>query len=70
MSGDSSLSEGIRDAIHKYITSYKWLADVKGEREGVITMVYDHNRRNLLTTITDIKHEYPPQRISPLARDP
>jgi CopG family nickel-responsive transcriptional regulator len=32
--------------------------DVKGEREGVITMVYDHEQRNLLTTITDIEHEH------------
>lgn len=56
--GYSSRSEGIRDAIRTYITYYKWMADVKGEREGVITMVYDHDQRNLLTTITDIQHEY------------
>ena len=56
--GYSSRSEGIRDAIRTYITYYKWMADVKGEREGVITMVYDHNQRNLLTTIMDIEHEH------------
>jgi len=56
--GYSSRSEGIRDAIRTYITYYKWMADVKGEREGVITMVYDHDQRGLLTTITDIQHEH------------
>jgi len=56
--GYSSRSEGIRDAIRTYITYYKWMADVKGEREGVITMVYDHDQRSLLTTITDIQHEF------------
>jgi CopG family transcriptional regulator, nickel-responsive regulator len=56
--GYSSRSEGIRDAIRTYITYYKWMADVKGEREGVITMVYDHDQRGLLATITDVQHEY------------
>ena len=56
--GYSSRSEGIRDAIRTYITYYKWMSDVKGERQGVITMVYDHDQRGLLQTITDIQHEY------------
>lgn len=56
--GYSSRSEGIRDAIRTYITYYQWMADVTGEREGVITMVYDHDQRNLLSAITDVQHEY------------
>jgi Predicted transcriptional regulators containing the CopG/Arc/MetJ DNA-binding domain and a metal-binding domain len=56
--GYSSRSEGIRDAIRTYITYYQWMSDVKGEREGVITMVYDHDQRGLLVTLTDIQHEY------------
>jgi len=56
--GYTSRSEGIRDAIRSYITYYKWMSDVKGERQGVITMVYDHEQRGLLQTITDIQHEY------------
>ncbi|MDD4255277.1 MAG: nickel-responsive transcriptional regulator NikR [Methanofollis sp.] len=56
--GYSSRSEGIRDAIRSYITYYQWMSDVKGERQGVITMVYDHDQRGLLQTITDIQHEY------------
>mgnify|MGYP003409032106 FL=1 len=56
--GDSSRSEGIRDAIRSYITYYKWMSDVKGERQGVITMIYDHDQRGLLSTLTDIQHEF------------
>jgi len=56
--GYSSRSEGIRDAIRTYITYYQWMADVKGEREGVITMVYDHDQRGLMVTLTDIQHEF------------
>ncbi len=56
--GYSSRSEGIRDAIRSYITYYRWMADVKGERQGVITMIYDHEQRGLLQTLTDIQHEF------------
>jgi len=54
----SSRSEGIRDAIRTYISNYKWMSDVKGEREGIITMVYDHEQRNLLQDIMEIEHDY------------
>lgn len=37
---------------------YKWMSDVKGEREGVITMVYDHDQRGLLVILTNIQHEF------------
>ncbi|HON81820.1 MAG TPA: nickel-responsive transcriptional regulator NikR [Methanoregulaceae archaeon] len=56
--GYSSRSEGIRDAIRSYITYYKWMSDVTGERQGVITMIYDHGQRGLLSTLTDIQHEF------------
>jgi len=56
--GYSSRSEGIRDAIRSYITHYQWMSDVRGERQGVITMIYDHEQRGLLQTLTEIQHEY------------
>ncbi|MDD5144339.1 nickel-responsive transcriptional regulator NikR [Methanoregula sp.] len=56
----SSRSEGIRDAIRTYISNYKWMSEVRGLRQGVITMVYVHEQRNLLQDITDIKNEYNP----------
>jgi len=56
--GYSSRSEGIRDAIRSYITHYQWMSDVRGERQGVITMIYDHEQRGLVQTLTEIQHEY------------
>jgi len=56
--GYSSRSEGIRDAIRSYITYYQWMSDVEGERQGVVTMVYDHEQRGLLQMLTDIQHEH------------
>ncbi|WOF17084.1 nickel-responsive transcriptional regulator NikR [Methanoplanus sp. FWC-SCC4] len=56
--GYSSRSEGIRDAIRSYITYYQWMSDVQGERQGVITMVYDHEQRGLLQVLTEIQHDH------------
>ena len=56
--GYSSRSEGIRDAIRSYIRYYKWMADLTGVRQGVITLVYDHHQRGLIAAITDIQHDY------------
>ena len=56
--GYSSRSEGIRDAIRSYIRYYKWMADITGVRQGVITIVYDHHQRGLIAAITDIEHDY------------
>jgi len=58
--GYSSRSEGIRDAIRTYITYYQWMADVKGERKGIVSIVYNHEQRGLLETITEIQHGYLP----------
>ncbi|MDD1725076.1 MAG: nickel-responsive transcriptional regulator NikR, partial [Methanospirillum sp.] len=56
--GYSSRSEGIRDAIRSYIRYHKWMADLSGPRQGVITLVYDHHQRGLVGSITDIQHDY------------
>jgi CopG family nickel-responsive transcriptional regulator len=56
--GYSSRSEGIRDAIRSYIRYYKWMADITGMRQGVITLVYDHHQRGLIASITDIQHDF------------
>jgi CopG family nickel-responsive transcriptional regulator len=56
--GYSSRSEGIRDAIRTYILYHKWMAEVTGKRQGVITLVYDHHQRGLVAAITDIEHEF------------
>jgi CopG family nickel-responsive transcriptional regulator len=56
--GYSSRSEGIRDAIRNYIVHYEWMSDVKGDRVGVITMVYSHHQRGLVDALTNIQHEF------------
>ena len=56
--GYSSRSEGVRDAIRNYITYYKWMSDVTGDRQGVITLASDHGHRGLLQVLTDIQHDY------------
>ncbi len=56
--GYSSRSEGIRDAIRSYIRYYKWMGDMNGNRQGIITLVYDHHQRGLIAAITDIQHDY------------
>lgn len=56
--GYSSRSEGVRDAVRTYITNYTWMSEVKGERHGIISMVYDHDNHGLITTINDIQHEF------------
>ncbi|MBN1167933.1 MAG: nickel-responsive transcriptional regulator NikR [Methanospirillaceae archaeon] len=56
--GYSSRSEGIRDAIRSYIRYHKWMSDLSGQRQGVITIVYDHHQRGLMSAITEIQHEH------------
>lgn len=56
--GYSSRSEGIRDAIRSYITYYEWMSDVKGRRIANITLIYEHTKRGLANSLTDIQHEY------------
>jgi len=56
--GYSSRSEGIRDAIRNYIIHYEWMNEVEGERIGVITLIYEHEQRGLVSNLTDIQHLY------------
>lgn len=56
--GYSSRSEGIRDAIRSYITYYEWMNDVKGRRIATITLIYEHTKRGLANSLTDIQHDY------------
>ncbi|PIX77345.1 MAG: nickel-responsive transcriptional regulator NikR [bacterium (Candidatus Ratteibacteria) CG_4_10_14_3_um_filter_41_18] len=49
-------SEAIRDLIRENLVKREW---VKGEKvAGVIALVYDHHKRELVNTLTDIQHHY------------
>jgi CopG family transcriptional regulator, nickel-responsive regulator len=56
--GYSSRSEGVRDAIRNYIIHYEWMNEVEGERIGIITLIYDHEQRGLVNTLTELQHTY------------
>lgn len=56
--GYSSRSEGIRDAIRNYIIDYEWMSEEKGEKVGIITLIYDHHQRGLVNTLLEMEHEY------------
>ena len=49
-------SEAIRDLIRENLVKSEW---TKGEKvAGVITLVYDHHKRELVNTLTDVQHHY------------
>ncbi|HEY3422389.1 MAG TPA: nickel-responsive transcriptional regulator NikR [Methanocellaceae archaeon] len=56
--GYSSRSEGIRDAIRSYIIHYEWMNEVEGDRIGIISLIYDHDQRGLVSNLMEIEHLY------------
>lgn len=57
--GYPSRSKAIQDSVKSFITEHKWLTEEKGERAGVVVLVYDHESRGLEDYLTDTEHEYP-----------
>ena len=57
--GYPSRSKAIQDSVKSFITEHKWLSEEKGERTGVVVLVYDHESRGLEDYLTDTEHEYP-----------
>jgi CopG family nickel-responsive transcriptional regulator len=55
--GHSSRSDAIRDAIRRYIQYHDWMNDVKGERVGILTIVYNPLKTGLPTIIEKILFE-------------
>jgi CopG family nickel-responsive transcriptional regulator len=54
--GYANRSEAFRDLIRQELIKREWMED--GEVAGAITLVYDHHRKDLVNTITDIQHDY------------
>ena len=50
----SSRSDAIRNAIRRYIQYHDWMNDVKGERVGILTIVYNPLKTGLPTIIEKI----------------
>ena len=52
----ASRSEAFRDLIRQELVKKEWEEDVA--IAGAITLIYDHHKRSLLSTITDIQHGF------------
>ncbi|MDY6844082.1 MAG: nickel-responsive transcriptional regulator NikR [Thermodesulfobacteriota bacterium] len=53
--GYSNRSEAIRDLIREDLVRRQW--SVGEEVAGAITIVYDHHKRGLVETLTEIQHD-------------
>jgi len=56
--GYKSRSKAIHDTVRSFVNEQKWLADVKGTRAGSITMIYNHEMRELESDLTDTQHSF------------
>jgi CopG family nickel-responsive transcriptional regulator len=51
-------SYAIQVAIRDFLTENKWTVEQEGIVVGAITMIYDHEVRGLMETLTDIQHHH------------
>jgi len=61
--GYTTRSEGIRDLIRARIVEKEW-QDPSAEVVGIITLVYDHHKRELTDKLTDLQHKFLKEIIS------
>ncbi len=52
----SNRSEAIRDLIRENLVKREWIGGK--EVAGAITLVFDHHKRELVNTLTDIQHDF------------
>lgn len=62
-SGYSTRSEGIRDLIRARIVEKEW-KDPRTEVVGIVTLVYDHHKREMTDKLTDLQHMFLKEIIS------
>lgn len=51
-------SSAIQVAMRHFLTEHRWTVEQKGTVAGAITMIYDHDVRELMETLTEIQHHY------------
>jgi len=61
--GYANRSEAIRDMIRNNLVEEEWKVG-KGETVGTITIIYNHHKRELTDTLTNIQHKYHASMIS------
>ncbi len=61
--GYANRSEAIRDLIRSNLVEEAWKVGT-GETVGTITIIYNHHKRELADTLTNIQHKYHASMIS------
>lgn len=61
--GYGNRSEAIRDLIRERLVEEEW-KDENQETVGILGLVYDHNRRELMESLTRVQHKHIPVIIS------
>jgi len=56
--GYMSRSKAIQDAVRAFVNRQKWLTSVKGKKAGSITMIYNHEMRELESDLTVTQHHF------------
>jgi CopG family nickel-responsive transcriptional regulator len=56
--GYKSRSKAIHDTVRRFVNEQKWLADIEGTRTGSITMLYNHDMRDLESDLTQTQHHF------------
>lgn len=54
--GYANRSEAIRDLVRESLVKKEWISNK--QVAGIISMVYNHHQRELVTTLLDIQHDY------------
>jgi CopG family nickel-responsive transcriptional regulator len=56
--GYENRSKAVQDAVRMFVSERKWLQEEKGMQAGVLMMLYDHEVKDLESTLTDVQHDY------------
>lgn len=62
--GYPNRSKAIQDAITALLAEHKWLKEEKGERTGVLVVIYDHDKSGVNKRLIDVQHAYREEIIS------
>jgi len=56
--GYENRSKAVQDAVRLFVSEKKWLQEEKGMQVGVLMMLYDHEVKELESSLTHIQHRY------------
>ncbi len=56
--GYESRSKAIQDSVRTLVSEHRWLMEKKGERVGVLVMLYDHEAKGLDEALIDAQHAH------------